>query len=896
MAELEGEIRASDIDAILRRYSRDGVYLVSYGHKSLVSHEDLVASFHEGWVEPASFQFDDLSFEVLGADAVAVAGIFRWKWSEEEGYLGSNASLLVREDGDLRIRLESESITNLDPSAWCPDEGGCEVPLESTELDRYVGEYDRGSLRFRVFEDSGRLRIDGPFRVPSAKMLYLGDHTFRLEAVPDVRIVFGGTGDRESNRFSSFTVFRDVFLGRPNRVDSGASMRRSGVVEVVPPTGVREADRASILAALDARAQDSEVPRTRTLPGIEDAAFPYAQPEDVGLSSEKLDRLGEEITEWVANGDLVGAELLIIKEGKAVFHEAYGWSDREARKPVERNSIWSIKSMSKPVTATAVLMLAERGKLSLDDPVSLYVPGFAGDKRTTIRHLLAQTSGYGGGPDGGGYDVYYFDSLREWVEDMAGHQPLGTVGEFRYSNFNYAVLGYIVEAVSGVPVETLTEERILSPLGMDETYPAFSPDAPWAERVPSRFRWNSEAGDFERHWSNRDPQPWVFYPAAFGLWGTAMDYAAFLSMWLRGGRHDGVRLLSEKTVSEALRLHGEVGEEGVYGYGWFVEAADANGPPLALWHGGADGTVAVAFPADDAIVVYLSHSGGTGSLRSRLGMLELFDTPGPYMVWADEHGVAEVALGPEDRARFLGTYRGKTSWAEDLDFVVRVWEEDRLLHMSFGPFGRMADDRVHLVPLGRDRFAPGRYGEEGLEAVDPHLIVQFTIKEGKARAVKAVAGDKIEFTAELVDPEDLRAEVEAERNRVSIAEIIEAVLASEGAEAVRDRHRALLSARPDSVRFAASYLDVLGHRLLRERRVKDAIAILEANVEAYPEVPVTYGSLGEAYLAGGRLEEARENFRRAAALSGEQADLDWRMYWRKYRAHADSLTQRLEQR
>jgi hypothetical protein len=82
---------------------------------------------------------------------------------------------------------------------------------------------------------------------------------------------------------------------------------------------------AVLLATIPLSAQDADVPRTRTLPGIESPAFPYAQPEEVGLSSEILDRLGDEITEWVASGDLVGAELLIITDGHAVFHEAYGW-------------------------------------------------------------------------------------------------------------------------------------------------------------------------------------------------------------------------------------------------------------------------------------------------------------------------------------------------------------------------------------------------------------------------------------------------------------------------------------------------------------------------------------------------------------------------------------------
>jgi CubicO group peptidase (beta-lactamase class C family) len=150
---------------------------------------------------------------------------------------------------------------------------------------------------------------------------------------------------------------------------------------------------AGWLAAAPLAAQDSPVPRTRTFSGLVAPAFPYARPDEVGWSAEKLDQLGDEIVTWIENGELVGAELLVIKSGKAVFHEAYGWSDREARRPMRRNSIFTIQSMSKPFTATAVLMLMEEGNLSLDDPVSRFVPGFTHDS-ITVQHLLSHTSGF----------------------------------------------------------------------------------------------------------------------------------------------------------------------------------------------------------------------------------------------------------------------------------------------------------------------------------------------------------------------------------------------------------------------------------------------------------------------------------------------------------------------
>ncbi len=218
---------------------------------------------------------------------------------------------------------------------------------------------------------------------------------------------------------------------------------------------------------------------------------------------------------------------------------------------MERNSLFSIKSMSKPFTATAILILEEDGKLSLDDPVSRYVPTFTNDS-TTIHHLLTHTSGYAGLGD-----TEDFASLKEWVEDWATEVPTRPFGEYSYSDFNYAALGYIVEVVSGVPVETFIEEQILRPLGLDETYTAFSRDAPWADRRNSRYRWDEQAGAYEKYGPNKDDQWWQFYPAAWGLYSTAMDYAEFLAMWIDKGRFGGTRLLTEESVEEALRAQAQ---------------------------------------------------------------------------------------------------------------------------------------------------------------------------------------------------------------------------------------------------------------------------------------------------------------------------------------------------
>jgi CubicO group peptidase (beta-lactamase class C family) len=532
----------------------------------------------------------------------------------------------------------------------------------------------------------------------------------------------------------------------------------------------------AMLPAPPAHAQVADVPRTRTLPGIEAPAFPYAQPEEVGLSSEKLDRLGAEVLGWVAAGALVGAELLIVKDGRAVFHEAYGWSDREERRPVERNSIWSIKSMSKPFTAMAVLMLADEGALSLDDPVSRYIPGFAGDPRTTIRHLLSHTSGY---REEVGDPSPSHTSFRHWVEDWAAQTPTGTLGEFWYTDFGFAAAGYIVEEVSGLPIGRFTGERIVTPLGLDDTSTQFSDQREWRARL-NPFYWFQEGRYELRHPASRPA--WRFYPAAWGMFSTAMDYAQFVGLWLNGGERAGTRLLSPATAAEAVRLHAPDFEGGYaygwmrrlfvrtalpaaaapfggYGYGWFVlEGAGGVPTPAVIHHSGGDGTLAIGIPAQNAIIVWLTHSRAGPQLLmlwNRLSLFDVFETASvrdESLLPADASIAVrggEDALNPD---RYVGTYVEESPPGEAPGTVLRVFRDGGRLHLragagASGDFGALV---WHLVPLGSDRFALGRYRGDQLVLIDPLASLRFRPEHGGAERVELALGERVQFSARRI--------------------------------------------------------------------------------------------------------------------------------------------------
>ena len=312
-----------------------------------------------------------------------------------------------------------------------------------------------------------------------------------------------------------------------------------------------------------------------------------ASPENVGMSQERLDRIDALCEESIKNGDLPGIVALVARNGKIVFHQAYGMADNKSGKSMKKDDIFRIASQSKAITSTAVMMLWEEGKFQLDDPISKYIPEFSdpavlssfryedtsyttvpADKAITIRHLLTHTSGIG-------YGVIDGDERFKMIYEKAGITDLFTTepitieqsvkklaklplhhnpGEkFTYSE-GLDVLGYFIEIVSGMPFDEFLRKRLFDPLGMDDTW-FYLPNSK-ADRLVSVQK--KEGGK------------WVKYPVTFydtdypikgakkffsggaGLSSTAKDYATFLQMYLNGGELNGVRILSRTTVQSIM--------------------------------------------------------------------------------------------------------------------------------------------------------------------------------------------------------------------------------------------------------------------------------------------------------------------------------------------------------
>jgi CubicO group peptidase (beta-lactamase class C family) len=373
-------------------------------------------------------------------------------------------------------------------------------------------------------------------------------------------------------------------------------------------------------------------------------SLPRAHPEDVGLSTERLERLNSVMQGFVDRGQAAGIVTLIVRKGHIVHFQSIGQADQSAA--MSDDAIFRIASQSKAVTSVAIMMLVEEGKLALSHPVARYLPAFAktsvavppedgattvtsvpANRSITIRDLLTHTSGisYGTGflqetyQDAGVWMWYFADKdapIGTSIEKLASLPFASQPGERFVYGFSTDVLGRMIEVVSGMTFAEFVEARITGPLGMDDTHFYLPPEK--RSRLAAVYAADGDtvirASDDNFGQGHYVDGPRKSYSGGAGLLSTASDYARFLQMLLNGGELDGVRLLSPKTVQLMTRDHiGEaygsagrgfglgfqviedVGLSGVYGsvgaYGW----------------GGAYHTTYWVDPAEELVAVMMTQ-------------------------------------------------------------------------------------------------------------------------------------------------------------------------------------------------------------------------------------------------------------------------------------------------
>jgi CubicO group peptidase (beta-lactamase class C family) len=354
--------------------------------------------------------------------------------------------------------------------------------------------------------------------------------------------------------------------------------------------------------------------------------FAKVPAERVGISSERLKFLTNTFQEYVDNGKLSGAVALVARKGQIAYLKSFGKSDIENNIPMEESSIFRIASQTKAIVSVGIMILQEEGKLLITDPVGKYMPAFnettvavpkqdgeyeivKANRPITIRDLLTHTAGIGYG-DGIASDLWEKAGIQGWyfadrdepiqatVTKMAGLPFEAQPGEKFVYGYNTDILGVLIEVVSGEPLNTFLETRILDPLGMNDTH-FYLPEN---KRERLTVVYSSTEDGLKRA---ADPGgmvgqgayvdgPRMSFSGGAGYLSTALDYAKFLQMMLNNGEFNGKRIISPKTVElmtvnhlgkvpfpwtkgtgfglgfsivEDLGLRGILGSEGEYGWG-----------------------------------------------------------------------------------------------------------------------------------------------------------------------------------------------------------------------------------------------------------------------------------------------------------------------------------------
>lgn len=354
--------------------------------------------------------------------------------------------------------------------------------------------------------------------------------------------------------------------------------------------------------------------------------FPYGDPREVGLDSGALEALATVVQGYVNDGDIVGAEFLVVKNRRTVLHRAYGWRDREAELPMVVDTIFNIRSMTKPLTGFAANLLIEDGLLALDDRAADYIDGFdsASARQITIEQLLTHRSGL---PLSILLEADEFPSLLEMAEAVGRGGPEFSPGSrFHYSDAGADVLGAVIERVSGRSLDVFVTERLLEPLGMNDSfyYTVTGGEDMRAERIASLYA--TQGIGWSRFWTPAEP----LYPAAWGsqtIYSTPKDYARFLAVLLDGGRWRGRRIAAPETIDRMLRpispmmaLGGGIrfptafyDLEPYYGQMavLYADVADPEHTPVVIGHSGSDGTYAWAWPDRDLMILLFTQSRGS---------------------------------------------------------------------------------------------------------------------------------------------------------------------------------------------------------------------------------------------------------------------------------------------
>jgi D-alanyl-D-alanine carboxypeptidase len=400
----------------------------------------------------------------------------------------------------------------------------------------------------------------------------------------------------------------------------------------------------------------------------------------LALTSAQRAAVDKLVTSTMEREHIAGITVVVARSGAAVFEYGFGFADIAQKKPAAGDTVYPIGSITKQFTAASVLLLAEDGKLAIDDPIAKYVPGLPWGDRITLRHLLDQESGVVDFRFGAGDLTQPLTKARvlERLKQTDLMFPPGS--KYEYSNSNYYLLGMVIEKVSGKTYQQFLAQRIFAPLGLNSTYyndvAAHAPDL--------AVGYNT---------SRNGPQPiaaenpdWAY--AAGAIASTASDA-------LRGGKLIGAESL-RAMFSPGVLDNGSLTD---YGFGWVIVRHNGH---REIWHNGeVTGFHAMnaTYPDENTDVVVLTNTGGTYAADELA--VQIFDVLHPFVPSATD--VAVTARVKEWLGRIV---RGDVDRSQLTDQMSAVLTAD-VVKSAGGQlknFGSMKS----VTLLGADQDASGR--------------------------------------------------------------------------------------------------------------------------------------------------------------------------------------------
>ena len=406
---------------------------------------------------------------------------------------------------------------------------------------------------------------------------------------------------------------------------------------------------AALLLATFAAAATAAAPPATAADQAAAAALPIAEPEGVGMSSDRLQRLSDAMAGYIDQQLVAGAVTLVARRGRVVHFEAQGHRWQEEGEPMTRDTIFRIASMTKPIASVALMTLYEEGRFQLRDPISKYLPKFAemkvatvpdadeylgeayklveAKRPITVQHILTHTAGFANSYRGlvkAEYAKLRTNRDPEWtvgdMVDALAELPLEFhPGDAWQYGPSVEVVGRLVEVLSGQTFDEYLKERVFEPLGMTDTT-FYLPESK-VDRFAALYRPGedgtielAEAPDLN---ARQVREPHKYFSGSGGLVSTAADYYRFHQMMLSGGELDGQRILGRKTIELMTANH--TGDHGIwlrgpgFGFGLGYSVVTDAGPSAmpasvgAYSWGGAYCTVFWVDPQEELIGILMTQ-------------------------------------------------------------------------------------------------------------------------------------------------------------------------------------------------------------------------------------------------------------------------------------------------